>query len=419
MIVLNRRTLSILLVILLLSTSGCWSRREIQTLTINSAIGIDRIITNGRPKILLSVLTLRPTRAAGVRSGGDTGQSPETSPGQVISVTGETIQDAVRNWNMRSSRQLFMAHTVLIVIGETVAREGIGRVIDFGNRNRDIPKRAMVVVCQGQARDCLQAIPEFEPLLATEAYNILNLNKLFTSKTRGRNLLQVMYDLMTPGIETTLAFLKTFIPPEKGSTIRQGAQGAGGKESGDRDQPQQKTFSVTGVMAFRGDRAVGRLNEVETQGLMFIRDEAQGGIIPLAFNSTQDNASYLFRDVRTKVKPIVKRTGIAFQVKIKGTGELIAAAPETVDITKRGDVKKMEALINREVERRCRNAVARAKELRSDVFGFGDKLHRTHPQVWRKIENRWEETFPYVNVDIQADFSLEHSGLLTRSLKIR
>lgn len=79
----------------------------------------------------------------------------------------------------------------------------------------------------------------------------------------------------------------------------------------------------------------------------------------------------------------------------------------------------MEALINREVERRCRNAVARAKGLRSDVFGFGDKLHRTHPQVWRKIENRWEETFPYVNVDIQADFSLEHSGLLTRSLKIR
>ncbi|MDK2880415.1 MAG: spore germination protein [Clostridia bacterium] len=418
MIVLNRRTLSILLVILLLSTSGCWSRREIQTLTINSAIGIDRIITNGRPKILLSVLTLRPTRAAGVRSGGNTGQSPETSPGQVISVTGETIQDAVRNWNMRSSRQLFMAHTVLIVIGETVAREGIGRVIDFGNRNRDIPKRAMVVVCQGQARDCLQAIPEFEPLLATEAYNILNLNKLFTSKTRGRNLLQVMYDLMTPGIETTLASLKTFTPPEKGSVVRQDAPG-GEKESGNGNQPQQKIFTVTGIVAFRGEKLAGRLNEVETQGLMFIRDEAQGGIIPLAFNSTQDNASYLFRDVRTKVKPIVKRTGIAFQVKIKGTGELIATAPETVDITKRGDVKKMEALINREVERRCRNAVARAKGLRSDVFGFGDKLHRTHPQVWRKIENRWEETFPYVNVDIQADFSLEHSGLLTRSLKIR
>jgi hypothetical protein len=49
----------------------------------------------------------------------------------------------------------------------------------------------------------------------------------------------------------------------------------------------------------------------------------------------------------------------------------------------------------------------------------GDKIHRTQPEVWREIENRWEEIFPYVEVDITADFSVEHSGLIGKSLEIR
>jgi spore germination protein KC len=123
--------------------------------------------------------------------------------------------------------------------------------------------------------------------------------------------------------------------------------------------------------------------------------------------------------VNTKVKPLVKKDEIIFQVEIKGTGELIGAAPETIDITKESDIKKMENMINQEVEHRCRSAVIKAQELRSDVFGFGDKIHRTQPEVWREIENRWEEIFPYVEVDITADFSVEHSGLIGKSLEIR
>lgn len=420
MINLIRKLVSLLLVILLLLTSGCWNRREIQTLTINSAIGVDQITTGGQTKILLSVLTIKPSRAAGGTGGmgtGGGGQTQAATIGQVISITGETISDAVRNWDQRSSRQLFMGHTVLFVIGESVVKEGIGWVIDFGNRNRDIPERAMVVVCEGSARDCLQAQSEFEPLLSTEVFNILNFNNFFTSKTRGTNLFQVMYDLVTPGREVSMAFLKTFTPPEKGSTVRQ-TPTAGGKTSSE-GEPQKKVFTLTGAAAFRGEKLAGRLNEVETQGLLLINSEAQGGVIPIAFESTRKNTSFLFRDIKTKVKPIVKKGGITFQVKIKGTGELIGTAPKTIDITNKSDVKKMESLINREVERRCRNSVAKAKELKSDVFGFGDKIHRSHPQVWKEIKNRWEDIFPYVDVDIKAEFSVEHSGLLDKSLEIK
>ncbi|MDD2556280.1 MAG: Ger(x)C family spore germination protein [Syntrophaceticus sp.] len=417
MINMLRKFMVILLVFILLFTSGCWNRREIDTLTINTAIGIDHFKTDGKTKILLSVLTLKPSPGSGdgeKMNGGGTSQQ-QTVAGQVISITGDTIVDAVRNWGQQSSRQLFMGHTVLFVISESVAREGIGWVIDFCTRNRDIPERAMVVVCEGMARDCLQAQPEFETQLSTEIFNILTLNQFFTAKTRGTDIITMMYDLLTPGREASTAFLKPFTPPEKGSTIRQTPQAD--EEKG--EQPQQKVANVSGVVVFRGEKLAGRLNELETQGMLFIIGETRGGVIPVAFDSTEKNTSYLFRDVNTKVKPLIEKDEITFQVEIKGTGELIGAAPETIDITKESDIKIMENMISQEVEHRCRIAVIKTQKLRSDVFGFGDILHRTQPEVWREIENRWEEIFPYVEVDITADFSVEHSGLIGKSLEIR
>ncbi len=415
-----RKIIIFLLVIMLLFNSGCWNRREMDTITINSGMGFDLIETGGETKILLSVLTLKPSPGAssgGGVMGGDTGQQPTTA-GQVISITGDTIMDAVRNWGQRSSRQLFLGHTVLFVIGESAAQE-IGWVIDFCTRNRDIPERAMIVVCEGMARDFLQAQSEFEPQLSTEIFKLLNQNIKFSSKSKATDVIQVMYDLLTPGRDPSLPFLRTFTPPEKGSAVRHTPQAAEGKDNSEGEQPQQKVPTVNGLAVFRGENLVGRLNELETQGMLFIIGEAHGGIIPVAFDSTEKNTSYLFRDVNTKVKPLIEKDEITFQVEIKGTGELIAAAPETIDITNRRDIKKIENLINREVEHRCLKAIIKAQELGSDVFGFGNKIHRTHPGVWKMMENRWKDIFPYVKVDITVDFTLEHSVLLNKSLEIR
>ena len=128
-------------------------------------------------------------------------------------------------------------------------------MIDFGTRNRDIPERAMVVVCEGMARDFLQAQSEFEPLLSTEIFNILNQNKYFTSKSKGTDIIQAMYDLLTPGRDASLPFLRTFTPPEKGSAVRQTPQATDGKDNSEGEQPQQKVPTVNGVVVFRGEKS--------------------------------------------------------------------------------------------------------------------------------------------------------------------
>ena len=78
----------------------------------------------------------------------------------------------------------------------------------------------------------------------------------------------------------------------------------------------------------------------------------------------------------------------------------------------------MENMINQEVEHRCQKRVIKAQELGQMSLVSGIKSTAPSPDVWKKIENRWEEIFPYVKVDITADFSVEHSGLINKSLEI-
>ena len=85
------------------------------TLTVNSALGFDLIETNGETKILLSVLTIKPSQAiggAGDMAGGGAGQQQSVTS-QVISITGDTVEDAVRNWNQCSKATLHGSHCTL------------------------------------------------------------------------------------------------------------------------------------------------------------------------------------------------------------------------------------------------------------------------------------------------------------------
>ena len=416
-----------LLVLISLTMTGCWNRREMNDITLSTAIGIDRVVVDGRPIFLFSVLAARPAVPSGgatAGGGGGTTGPRVAGVGTVISTEGETVYDAIRNYSMRTSRQLFLSHSLVIVFGEEMAKEGIGEVLDFCNRQKDIRERTWVVVCEGLARDALQSQPEMESITSVELNKMIPLNQSRASKVAIANLFQVTRDLLTPGKEAAVSNIKLFVPPETSSPIRptgtaQTPGSPSGKGGGAEIQAQNKTFALSGAAVFRGDRMVGRMDEEETQGMLFIKNQADGGIIPIAFSAPEKNASFLYRDVKAKVKPVINEDGsIMFEIRINGKVELQEQKNAAIDIAEE-DIKHAEELINQEVERRCIKAVARSKELKSDVFGFGEKIYRSKPKAWEEIQSQWGEIFPIVIVSVTADFKIEHLGLINKPIVIQ
>jgi spore germination protein KC len=483
-----------LVALLLLSCTGCWDRKELNQISACTMIGFDRVVRNGKPLILMSVLSLKLN--AGLSGGGAGGGAATYPPslGVINSAEGETVGDALRNMSLRSPKAIFLGHVEVVIIGEDMARNGIQQVIDFCGRNKEIRYRIDMAVCQGSALEALESQPEFETLNSVEALKIIRSSSSRSSKAVPANLFQVVYALLTPGKDVAMPRMVVFLPPERGSTIRKGApsgaseesgkqgggaqgqqgstggaqgggaqgqqaqQGStglqgvgaqgqqeqfvqlsqqgrqgitgaqsGGTQGGDFNQalgaqealhPDWKAMAVDGSAVFLGDRLVGWLNENESMGAMFITRQASGGEIPFAFRSSEPNATYIFRSVHASVKPVVGNGSITYEISLKGSGELAEDKNAAIDVMSESDIRAAEQLIDAEVAGRCQDAVATCQSLKSDVFGFGDLLHKSDPAFWRQINDRWRDYFPNVKVQVHADFTIEHAGAIGEAIKI-
>lgn len=423
-----RVILIILLLIIPLLLMGCWNRREVNDLNLVTAIGIDRMLAEGKPRYLVTLHTLNSIQS---RRGTDSGglQFSTATPGGILSMEGDTVYDAIRNFTLRSSRQMFLAHTQVLIIGEETAREGINQILDICLRHRDIRMRTWVVVCEGTAQEALQAHSDIEAELSVEIDKLLTKNQPRTDKTVAADIRKTAHALFTPGLELSVSNMKLFAPPEMsfstgketghgttpgGNSLVEGSDGQAGEMP-----PQKKSFALSGAAVFQGDRMVGRFNEEETQGLLFITGQARSGIIPFAFEASDINASFLYLKIKSRLKPVVNEDGsLRFEIDLKGDGELVEQNNAVIDFS-RENLKAAEKLINQEVERRCLLAIARAQELNTDLFGFGEKLHQTKPEVWKEVQGQWGEVFPTVSVRVITDMKIAHTGLSDKPILVK
>ncbi|MBC7342494.1 MAG: hypothetical protein H5U02_08605 [Clostridia bacterium] len=68
------------------------------------------------------------------------------------------------------------------------------------------------------------------------------------------------------------------------------------------------------------------------------------------------------------------------------------------------------------MEREIRAAVQKAQGWGTDIFEFGEAIHRKYPMVWADLEKRWAEEFPYVELRIEVDAKLRRIGLSTKQI---
>ena len=110
----NRRWLTGLLLLTLLVT-GCWDRREPELLAFVLAVGLDKDPTTEEYKIVAQIYN--PLAMAQEMGGGGS----QKKPAWVIEARGKTPYEARQNLAPKSSRELFWAHTGIVLLGENLA----------------------------------------------------------------------------------------------------------------------------------------------------------------------------------------------------------------------------------------------------------------------------------------------------------
>ncbi|MDK2931640.1 MAG: spore germination protein [Bacillota bacterium] len=395
-----------LIAAIMATAAGCWNRREIETVGFVLAAGVDEAREEG--KIQLTVLIAKPFAIGG---GMETHGSAEERPFWVVSSTGYTVFEAVRNLFSQSPRRPFWAHCRFIVIGEEFARKGIRDVLDWFDRNGEFRRRVWIVAAKGaKASDLLQTEFELERMPPEGAMRLLQAARTELSTVGEDMLNDFLQKLEGEGIDP-IATRAEIIPRPQEFDIR-------GELKREKIGGSPR---LTGAAVFRNDRLVGWLNKPETRGFNWITGRVRSGIIVI--EKPGEEGKFIGLEIlraKGSFKPEVEDGRVTVTVKVEAEAN-VGDVQGFIDLLRSPELwASMERRMATVIENEVLAAVAKAQELGSDIFGFGAELNRRDPKKWAdEFRDRWDEKFRDIDVHVEVKARLRRSGLVIRSTKSR
>lgn len=376
----------IVCVLLILSLSGCWNSRELDTLGIVMGVGIDVPPTAPDKVHLVAQLVIPGAISTSKNGGKGDGEKAFWNVG----VTEDTVFSAIRKLTGQSSRKLFFPHNEVIVIGRGAAEAGIRRDLDLFVRDHESRSNLLLAVSDTSAEEVLSVRPKLEKIPAANIANLIDQYAAATSQTISIKLSDFSDNLMSDTKSAVIPILRI---------VRDG---------------DEETVEVSGTAVFKSDKMVGELDETESRGLAWVLGKVKSGIIVVKDSGNAPVSIEIIR-ARAKVKPVLKDGKLTIRIDIFEEGN-IGEDTGTKNLTMLPEVSFIEDRITEAIEREIMSAVTEARKLDCDIFGFGEAIHGKYPKQWKEMENNWDELFKTVEIDLSIDANVRLAGKIAGPL---
>ena len=446
-----RPALSLLLfLVTVVCAAGCWDRTEVDDLAFIMAIGLDEA-PNDQVYATFHIAVPRAVAGAGGAGGGSGGGGGGGAGQQTSLITtlmGHSVLSLLNLLNTHVDRRPSLVHGKMVVIGEKLAKRGIGLYIGELVRFREARRTMFLAVTQGTAKEFIEKnrpIIEQNPAKNLELLALANRQTgfippsqihrfLVETQSLGEEPVVILAGIReeAPGGRTEQSTGGSSGRPDDSSEGRSPG-GGGGTEPpkmpklppvpvrSDSDYTAGRSPSVggnpvelLGGAVFRGDRMVGKITGQDVRAMLMIRGTFKRGTLVLEDPFVKGR--YVSCDIRlarpTEIR--VSKEGQEFHVKVKIMleGEVIGSQSR-IDYS---DPKKLHTLEKRfaeDLKRSCEDLIRKAqKGFRADIFAFGNKV-RHLTKTWREWEDlNWPARFPEARVDIDFRLDLRRTGLL-------
>lgn len=374
----------ILCICVLSALSGCLGGREINDLEIVIGMGVDKDKDTGR--ILITAQVVK--EAAVGRSSGNGGGDGMAFWN--VSSTGNSVFDAIRQITHKTGNRLFVSHNHVVIFGKEVAAEGLQKYIDFFLRAHEMRPTAMILVAEGRAADVMDAKPE------TEKFPAMNISKLaksygFTSHIYKVNMKDFASNLMSPASAALAPLVDT----------------SHGRDKESRD------INVSGMAVFKNGEMVGILNHDEVRGLLWVIGEVKSGVLFVTSPGGQGNAVLEIIKAKSRVTPEIKDGKIIMHIEVKEESSL-SEQTTAENLATDEAFEKLQKATEEIIRHEILATFEKSRELKADIFGFGEMLHKKYSKEWKDIKDNWDEIYPTVELDIAIESKIMKTDLLKK-----
>ncbi|AYB44790.1 Ger(x)C family spore germination protein [Paenibacillus lautus] len=394
---LERKIFSVLLVVCLTFTPGCWSRKELNELAVVMALGIDTH-ENG---YAISAQVLNSAEA-GSKIGGSMGSLPVVTYKSV----GKTIPDALQRMLSMAPRMPYLSHVRVLVFGEDLARSGVSDVLDYISRNHQLRTDFFMLVAKnGKAAEILEVVTPFEYVPANSLYSSILISEKKWAATGKVTLQQFVTELKRSGSDPVL------------SGVQLNGSLAEGQSMENVKQINPATLlQHTGLGVFKGDRLVGWLGEPPSKAVNYVlnRVDTTSGFIVCPDSGI---VGFSVNRADTTLDVTLNADGTpAFSAELEIEAD-VNAVQCAIDISQPAVIDELEKDIEDKYNANIRKHIGLVQQrYGADVFGFGEVLHRKYPDVWKKYRDQWGDSFKKMSIRVDADVAIRRIGSIIQPL---
>lgn len=372
--------------------TGCWNSRELNDLAIVSGIGMDKLDDEEGYRVTFQIIN--PSSSAPT-----TGAASGRPPVMVISATDRTIFGALRKASKRMTRQLFFAHTQLLIIGESLARSGVDNIFDIFERSHELRLNSAVLIAKNtDAGSVLKLLTALESLPSTGLVKKMQ----NTSRVWGENRKVDVFEVIKG------------ITGEGDFTIN-GIQIVGSAEEGMKKSSLEQTdplagSNMSGLGVFKNGKLISWLNGPESRGTQWLLGKLEETNVNIDSPDREEDIAVNVFYSTTAVKIDLRDGKPMFHIHIREEG-IISEAGSFVDLSKQEELEKLEKELGGQTASEVKLALKAAQEMKADIFNFGNELKRTHPKLWESVKKDWGTIFAEGELDLQVDAYIRSTGM--------
>ncbi|MNO22217.1 Spore germination protein B3 precursor [compost metagenome] len=386
----------------LLLTAGCWDSSEVNDLALELAWGIDSAKDKG---VMISAQVIAPFRIGSAQKSSGGGGGGQDKPYFVVTGIGKDTLDAVQQMQTKLSRQVYRAHRRVIVIGEAQARKGLKEVLDTYSRDPNLKLRSDVFIVRGgTAKEFLNVAYPLEDIPGMGA--LKEYSQIGALKEMG--LINLMISSISDGNCPALpAIAIGFDTPGQESAQQGGSSG-------------EKGFRIAGTGIFDNDlKLLGFIDANEGKVLRWIKGELGKLIVTSQIAGENGKISMDLNKLNSKVQPIFEGDNIKIQVTLIGQG-MIRENNTGFDLTQPHNLNLVQEALEKQVETNAYQTITKVQDkFGTDVFEFGEVIHRMYPSRWRSLKDNWNQEFRKAEISVKAKLTIRKIGVTGPSLHLK
>jgi spore germination protein KC len=355
---------------------GCWDRIEVNDLALVMATGLDKAADQ---KLRVTSQIATPTQG---------GQSAASSSNQlpflVVSTVGANAQSAFQKMQEELSRRIYLPHRRVLIIGESLAKQGLQPILDRLTREPSSRLDTFVLVAKGTTANALMKIPYPYEGVPMEAVREIERSKLGPTVT-----LKDLVNVISSGTMSPL------LP-----AIEKRSQANG-----------HSTFRINGTAIFRHDRLIGWLDDQETRGIIWLRKEIKQATLTVKLNQSPGYITMNLNNNAIKILPKKENHQLVFHVTANAEGDIIENSTDIDLMDPRNDARINKAFSD-ELRRHIYSSLKIIQHrYRSDILEIGEILHQQNPKEWKKLSPHWDQEFPKIKFVIHTNVKTNNIGL--------